>query len=310
MFRLLVLHGHEEKVFAVPEEEAKLGSSPENDFMVCVPGISRRHAIVRRVPGGVEVVDLGSKNGLYVEGRRVEQAILTPGIRIQIGAAWIEIEELSSSEAELSADLACRLTRGERSSLPTIALQPLPTNPAVSSPEAALQLAYHLDLVEANTSEQRQGLIARFRTTLGAEVLVVFKRQRNGTIDLRECDGPRLSTKEEQLILSVSEERYAWSRAEVRLKRTGIFLLAGRGSYFLAARFPTESLAREGWRKDFLRFLASRFLVPAQPLRKIGLAEIRRVLMATGGNKSETARILGVTRQTIHTALKSIDPKR
>jgi hypothetical protein len=141
MFRLLVLHGHEEKVFAVPGGEAKLGSSPENDFMVCVPGISRRHAIVRRVPGGVEVVDLGSKNGLYVEGRRVEQAILTPGIRIQIGAAWMEIEELSSSEAELSAGLACRLTRGERSSPPTIALQPLPTNPSVSSPEAALQLA-------------------------------------------------------------------------------------------------------------------------------------------------------------------------
>jgi hypothetical protein len=53
-----------ERVFAIPEGEARLGSTPENDMALCAPGVSRHHALVRPVPGGVEIMDLGSKNGL------------------------------------------------------------------------------------------------------------------------------------------------------------------------------------------------------------------------------------------------------
>lgn len=307
MLRLVVTHGDEEQVFAVPEGDAQLGSASANDLVVRVPGISRRHALVRRCPGGIELVDLGSKNGLLVEGRRVARALLTPGLRIQIGAAWLELQELSSAEADFSLCLADQLARGAATSRTTASVEPR-LDEGNSSPEAALRLAYHLALVEANAPEERQGLISRVRATLGAEVLVSFKRQRNRTIDIREADGHRLATDEEKLLGSITGEPRVWLRNEIRVKREGAFLLAGRGSYFLAARFSDESLARERWRTDFLRFLAERLLVPAEPLRRIEWAEIRRVLAATGDNKSETARILGVTRQTIHTAIKRHNP--
>jgi hypothetical protein len=310
MLRLLVTYGRKEEIFAVPEERARIGSASENDIVLRIPGISRYHALVQRCPGGVELIDQGSKNGILVGGARVTRAILTPGLRAQVGIAWIEVEELSSLDRELAVHLTRHPTRDEGPPLTTLAFQPQAANIDVSSPEAALQLAYHLNIIEANALEGRNGLIARFRTTLGAEVLASFKRQRNGEIELRECDGAQFSAEEERLLVSTSGVPDAWSGAEVRLKRVGVFLSAGRGYYFLAARFASEALAREGWRRDFLRFLAARFLVPAEPLRKIGLAEIRRVLMATGGNKSETARILGITRQTIYAALKTSNSKK
>ena len=89
MLRLFATHDSEEWTFEIPESEGRLGSAPENEIVLRVPGISRRHALVRRCPGGVELVDLGSKNGLFVEGRRVRHAFLTPGLRVQIGAAWL-----------------------------------------------------------------------------------------------------------------------------------------------------------------------------------------------------------------------------
>jgi hypothetical protein len=310
MLRLLVLCSQGEQVFLVPDAEVTLGSAPENDLVVRAPGISRRHAIVRRVPGGIEFLDLRSKNGIYVEGLRVEHAILIPGSRIQIGASWMEIEELSSMEAELSTALARRLSRRETSLTTTSAHESLTAAPGISSPEAALQFVSYLDLVEPNTPEERRLLIARSSTTLGAEVLISFKLQRNGTVDIHELDSYRLSPDQVRILRVTSEELHATSRNEVRLKRAGVCLVAGRGRYFLAARFSNESLAREGWRRDLLRFLAVRLLAPVKPLRRIGLTEIQRVLTATLGNKSETARILGVTRQTIHNALKSLPAEK
>ena len=122
MLRLLVTYGREEQGFALPEGEAKLGSASENDIVLHVPGVSRRHALIQRCPGGVELIDQGSKNGIFVEGTRVTRAILTPGLRAQIGTAWIEVEELSSIERELAAHLTYRFSREKGTSLTTLRL--------------------------------------------------------------------------------------------------------------------------------------------------------------------------------------------
>src|SRR6185312_2088661 len=112
MLRLVITHGNEERVFAVPEGEAKLGSAQEMDLVVRASGVSRRHALVRQVPGGIEVVDLGSKNGLVVEGQRVLSVVLAPGQWLQIGTAWLGIEEISSSEESLALMIHSPSRRG------------------------------------------------------------------------------------------------------------------------------------------------------------------------------------------------------
>lgn len=53
---------------------------------------SRRHAVLRLVEGRLEVVDLGSRNGTFVNGERVETPRrLRPGDRIQIGSDTLEV---------------------------------------------------------------------------------------------------------------------------------------------------------------------------------------------------------------------------
>ena len=55
------------------------------DLVIDDPGVSRRHARVVTDAGGVIVEDLGSSNGTYVNGERIETARLTSGDRLQVG---------------------------------------------------------------------------------------------------------------------------------------------------------------------------------------------------------------------------------
>ena len=47
--------------------------------------ISRRHAVLKPVEGGFEVRDLGSLNGTWVNGWRVDRALLRPGDTLTLG---------------------------------------------------------------------------------------------------------------------------------------------------------------------------------------------------------------------------------
>ena len=55
---------------------------------------SRRHAQVSPAPGGLLVEDLGSVNGTYVDGRRIDgPTLVTAGGRLQIGTTMLEVDE-------------------------------------------------------------------------------------------------------------------------------------------------------------------------------------------------------------------------
>jgi predicted component of type VI protein secretion system len=55
--------------------------------------LSRRHAVVRPVEGGFEVDDLGSLNGTFVNGRRIDGVTrLAGGDSIKMGRSVLEIE--------------------------------------------------------------------------------------------------------------------------------------------------------------------------------------------------------------------------
>jgi hypothetical protein len=67
-----------------------IGRGTEADLRINDPGISRRHAEIRVKGSGtvleVDIVDLGSTNGIIVNGHRVRQAALQAGSRIEIGS--------------------------------------------------------------------------------------------------------------------------------------------------------------------------------------------------------------------------------
>jgi two-component system, cell cycle sensor histidine kinase and response regulator CckA len=64
---------------------ATIGRSPDASVMVDDPGVSRLHARIRRSETGFEVEDLGSKNGTYLNGARIEHAVANLGDKIRLG---------------------------------------------------------------------------------------------------------------------------------------------------------------------------------------------------------------------------------
>ena len=69
-----------------------VGRSSTCDIVVDDPNVSRRHAEIRREDGAYWIVDLGSTNGLTVNGKRVERARLAPEDHILIGTTEVRFE--------------------------------------------------------------------------------------------------------------------------------------------------------------------------------------------------------------------------
>ncbi|HEX3555263.1 MAG TPA: FHA domain-containing protein [Thermoanaerobaculia bacterium] len=310
MLRLLATHDYEERVFEIPESEGKLGSAPENDLVLRVPGISRRHALVRRCQGGVVLLDLGSKNGLIVAGLRVRRALLTPGLRVQIGAAWLEVEEVSSSRAELMFLLRESSEEAAQPAPPTAIVEPGGDLESRSPVDAALLLAYHIAQVGVGLPGKRTDLLARIKAILGAEAFASFERTRRGRFRILESAGEFL-VNETKLLASLVAGARPSAREQVVLTRSERILLAGRDAWFVGAKFREESLIHEGWRKDFLRFLAHQFFMPVRSLDDLSSAEASRVLALVRGNKRRTALLLGVSPGTLYKLLSHRSaPKR
>jgi DNA-binding NtrC family response regulator len=60
-------------------------------------GISRKHLVVRRKPDGWEVTDVGSKNGIVVNGEPVESTSLADGDMIEAGGTLLMYRETGGS---------------------------------------------------------------------------------------------------------------------------------------------------------------------------------------------------------------------
>ncbi len=72
---------------------ATIGRSKDCECVLRDPNVSRRHAELRRTGNGDwEVVDLGSTNGIKINGRRAASARLRPGDRITIGTETLQFD--------------------------------------------------------------------------------------------------------------------------------------------------------------------------------------------------------------------------
>jgi hypothetical protein len=70
-----------------------IGRSRECDMVLDDPNVSRRHTELRREDGGWAVHDLGSTNGIKVNGRRSPGARLQPGDEITLGLSRLTFEQ-------------------------------------------------------------------------------------------------------------------------------------------------------------------------------------------------------------------------
>lgn len=83
----------DDRRFVLDGPVATLGRSRDCDCVISDPNVSREHAELRRGPNGDwQVVDLGSTNGIKVNGRQVESARLSPGDQVQMGTTYFTFD--------------------------------------------------------------------------------------------------------------------------------------------------------------------------------------------------------------------------
>jgi len=71
---------------ALGGEVTTIGSAPGSTVELSDSGVSRKHAGIRKSGGGYELADLGSTNGVYVNGEKVARKTLRLGDVIRVGA--------------------------------------------------------------------------------------------------------------------------------------------------------------------------------------------------------------------------------
>ena len=73
-------------VFRVTSERARtLGRGPQSDFVIDSPLISRVHCRLVVINEELVVENLGSTNGIFINGRQVERSTLHAGDRLRTG---------------------------------------------------------------------------------------------------------------------------------------------------------------------------------------------------------------------------------
>jgi len=71
-----------------------MGRSPGCDLQIDYPMVSARHARLTVHGGRITIVDMGSSNGTFVNGRRVTRAtVVKPGDQLALGSVWMTLSD-------------------------------------------------------------------------------------------------------------------------------------------------------------------------------------------------------------------------
>ena len=110
MARILVYRGDqllreiELSEFDFGKQDVGFGRSEENEVVLEDPEkvVSRRHAELRFKNGQYEIFDLGTQNGTWIGGDRIQHAVVPPGVPVMIGPYQILLEEFPDQASRMA----------------------------------------------------------------------------------------------------------------------------------------------------------------------------------------------------------------
>jgi pSer/pThr/pTyr-binding forkhead associated (FHA) protein len=94
--RLIPLTTHGSPTLNLQRPVLLIGRHPECDIRLDLPQVSRRHCCLAMADDRLLIRDLGSRHGVRVNGRRVDEARLLPGDEIAIGPLIYRLEDPTS----------------------------------------------------------------------------------------------------------------------------------------------------------------------------------------------------------------------
>ena len=99
------------RVFDLPGlPEITVGRGVGNDLVLDDPSMSRKHSKMRRLGGGrIEVEDLNSANGTYVNGRKITTAQAGPGDTVRFGELMFRLDGSGGSSGAKASQAASNL---------------------------------------------------------------------------------------------------------------------------------------------------------------------------------------------------------
>jgi pSer/pThr/pTyr-binding forkhead associated (FHA) protein len=158
--------------FVLGGHRVTVGAEDSNDVCLADDGtVSRLHAVVENYGAGWAVRDLGSRNGTFINGRRVlgEQA-LHPGDELRIGKTRLIFRDHDApmragrGTQVLDVDTAPELTRRERDVLHALC-RPLASAEPFSQPASLRAIAKELVVTDAAVKQHLLRLYDKFGLT-------------------------------------------------------------------------------------------------------------------------------------------------
>ncbi len=104
---LFIVHGNDRAHHVkLGETAVTLGRGPGADVVLKDDRASKVHCSVRVGPGDtVEVVDLGSRNGTFVDGERIEKTTLRLNSQLRVGHTILRLEHKAMDQVRLEEEL-------------------------------------------------------------------------------------------------------------------------------------------------------------------------------------------------------------
>lgn len=103
-----VLPSGEKLEYPIDKHEVEIGKAAHNHIVLTDPTVSNTHAIVMAREGGYGIVDLGSRNGTFVNSDRLgsQAHTLRHGDRIQLGQTVLTFRNPGETDANVTATLS------------------------------------------------------------------------------------------------------------------------------------------------------------------------------------------------------------
>ena len=89
-----------EKIFFLKPKNYSMGRARTNELVVSEPSISKSHARLVYVDGHFFVEDLSSTHGVYVDGLKIDRALLKAGSELQLGSVTLRYASLAETSTD------------------------------------------------------------------------------------------------------------------------------------------------------------------------------------------------------------------